>query len=117
MIPVKDTRIQSSEFGDFHYRKFLKWAFANDRTKADFLRNVAVARVDQPDNERQIDSGLEHYSKLYNLSLDELDEVIGKADQNGVSLVELHNRLASGLRGELLWKRSERRRLPKKEEQ
>lgn len=110
LIPVKDTRIQSAEMGDFHYRKFLEWAFVNRQTKGAFLANIGKARVADSGNTKEQLEGLEHYSRLYNLSIDEVKDCIAQADQNGVSVVELHDRLAKGLRGEEATKRSNRRR-------
>jgi hypothetical protein len=107
-VIVKDTRIQSSELRDYGYKLFLRWAFANGQTKADFIRNIAVNRASTPDNVLEANRGMEHYAKLYGMTYEELDEVIARADQNGVSIVELQNRLAQGVRGEALYKRGQR---------
>lgn len=110
LVPVKDTRIQSAEMGDFHYRKFVEWAFVNRQTKGTFLANVGKARVVDAANAKEQLEGLEHYALLYNLTIEQVRDCIADADQNGVSTVELHDRLAKGLRGEEATKRSNRRK-------
>lgn len=101
LINVTDTRIFSAEFGDFHYKKFLDWAFVERQSKASLLRNLAVARTDA--NLGPTAEGLQHYCEIYQLELAELREYLYKADQNGVSIAALHDRLEKGLRGEDAW--------------
>ncbi|MGH3054499.1 MAG: hypothetical protein ACRDL7_05920 [Gaiellaceae bacterium] len=109
LVAVKDRRVQTSELTDFHYRKLLIWAFVNGQAKGGFARNVLVARTTSPENESEQTKGMSHYSTLYKIPEDELEALITHADQNGVSLVELHNRLEKGFRGEEAVKRSSRR--------
>lgn len=104
LSPVTDTRISSAEFGDYHYRRFLLWCFAERQSKAAYLRNMAVARVDA--NQDVINNISSHYCQLYDLSLEELQEYIYLADLNGVSISMLHDRLEQGLRGEEAWGRA-----------
>lgn len=109
LVAVKDRRIQSSELTDFHYRKFLIWSFVNGQAKGGFARNVLVARTTSPENVQEQAKGMSHYSVLYGIPEEELEALITQADQNGVSLVELHNRFEKGIRGEEATKRSSRR--------
>lgn len=101
LTPVTDTRISSSAFGDYHYRRFLLWCFVERQTKAAYLRNLAVARIDA--NQEIIQNIAAHYCELYKLTPEELQDYIYKADQNNVSISMLHDRLESGLRGEDAW--------------
>jgi replication initiation and membrane attachment protein DnaB len=110
LISVKDTRIQSAELGDFHYRKFLIWAFANRQTKGAFLANIAKARVSVQENDMERSEALMHYANLYEMSPLQLEQLITQADQNGVSVVVLHDRLAKGLRGDQATKRGDRKK-------
>lgn len=104
---MSDTRITSAEFGDYHYRRFLQWSFAERQSKAAFLRNLAVARTEA--NRNEIDDPLLHYSKLYGLPLEELLDAIYNADQNNISVAQLHQRLEAGLRGDALWDKKGRK--------
>jgi len=98
---VADTRISSAEFGDYHYKRFLAWCFAERQSKAAFLRNVAVSRTEA--NRDEINEVLEHYCKLYSMTEDDLLWHIYQADKNNISIAQLHERLESGLRGEGAW--------------
>lgn len=98
---VSDTRISSAEFGDFHYKRFLAWCLVERQSKAAFVRNIVVSRVES--NRSEIDQGLAHYSRLYGLSEEELLEHVYRADRNNVSIAQLHERLEAGLRGEAAW--------------
>jgi hypothetical protein len=100
---VPDTRISSAEFGDYHYKRFLAWCFVERQSKAAFLRNVAVSRTES--NREEINHGLLHYCKVYALTEDELLDYMYQADQNNVSIAQLHERLEKGLRGEAAWER------------
>ena len=93
-----DTRINSSDFGDFHYKRFLDWCFVSRQSKAAFLRNVAVNRTEA--NFELIQTGLQHYCQALGMTMEELQEHIRHADNNGVSIALLHTRLEQGLRGE-----------------
>jgi hypothetical protein len=86
-----DTRIGSSEFGDFQYAQFIEWCFYERQSKGGFLRNLAVARTES--NQPVIASQREYYCKVYGIDPDELMRRILEADANGVSIVELHRQL------------------------
>lgn len=103
---VAETRISSAEFGDYHYKRFLSWCFAERQSKAAFLRNVAVSRTEA--NREEIDEVLQHYCKLYSLQKEELLQHIYEADKNNVSIAQLHERLEAGLRGEDAWGKKRR---------
>lgn len=108
VVGIRDTRVTSGEFGDYAYRKFLWWAFGQMQTKGLFLRNVAVNRTEDPVNAAGADDAGNFYSQLYGIPVEELQEILLKADKNGVSIVELHNRLKAGVRGDALFKRAAR---------
>ncbi|MDZ7355911.1 MAG: hypothetical protein ONB55_22550 [candidate division KSB1 bacterium] len=103
---VPDARISSAEFGDYHYKRFLAWCFVERQSKAAFLRNVVVSRTET--NRDEINDGLKHYSNLHGLTELELLEYIYLADQNNVSIAQLHDRLEKGLRGEDAWGKKKR---------
>lgn len=86
-----DTRIGSSEFGDFQYAQFIEWCFYERQSKGGFLRNLAVARTGA--NESIISAQREYYCKVYGIDSDELMRRILEADANGISIVELHRQL------------------------
>jgi hypothetical protein len=89
---VSDTRIGSSEFGDYQYARFVFWAFLERQSKGAFLRNVAVARTEA--NASNISAAAEYYCKLYGFeSPEELWCAVLQADSDGISVAELHRRL------------------------
>jgi len=92
LITPSDTRIGSAEFGDYHYDRFLVWAFVDRQSKAALLRNLAVARTDA--NKDLIDDKLQYYCDLYNLGQAELLERIRQADLKGISIPQLHKLLS-----------------------
>jgi hypothetical protein len=85
---VTDTRISTAELGEFHYQRFLQWAFVQRQSKAAFARNVLVARTDA--NNEGIDQGLEFYSARYNISIEELCERIAHLDNEKRSISQIH---------------------------
>jgi hypothetical protein len=87
-----DSRIGSSEFGEYHYEEFLKWSFGDRKSKAALLRDVAVARTDA--NKDLIDRKIEFYADLYGLSVEELIDRIREADDRKTSIPKLHEQLA-----------------------
>lgn len=86
-----DTRIGASEFGQYHYDRFLYWSFGDRKSKAALLRDLAVARTDG--NLELIDAKLDEYARLYGLTVDDLKALIKEADQTGMSVPKLHKQL------------------------
>jgi hypothetical protein len=85
---VSDTRISTGELGEFHYQRFLQWAFVQRQSKAAFARNVLVARTDA--NNTGIDQGLEFYATRYGISIEELCELIAQLDNEKRSISQIH---------------------------
>lgn len=85
---VSDTRISTGELGEFHYQRFLQWSFVQRQSKAGFARNVLVARTDA--NSEGIDQGLEFYANRYNISIEELCELIAQFDNEKKSISQIH---------------------------
>lgn len=88
---VSDTRISTAELGEFHYRKFLAWAFVNRQSKAAYARNTLVARTDA--NTAGIQEGLEFYSQRYGISAEELCDLIVELDADSRSIAQIHQAL------------------------
>lgn|GEM_PF-2971151 len=109
---VADTRIGSSEFGDYQYARFVLWAFLVRQSKGAFLRNIAVARTEA--NQGTIAESLAYYCQVYGLEEEELLRRVLAADADGKSSVSLHQELEeeSRDRGDhsLLPKRSEKKK-------
>jgi hypothetical protein len=93
LVTVADTRITCAEFGDYHYQEFLSWAFLDRQSKAALLRNMAIARTDS--NQALIERKLSYYARLYKKTVEEIQQRILQADDEGLSVVELHRRLAT----------------------
>lgn len=91
-----DTRIGSSEFGDYQYAKFIEWCFYERQSKGGFLRNLAVARTEA--NEPVMASQRDYYCKVYGISADELLRRIIESDAEGTTIVELHRQLTEEAR-------------------
>lgn len=92
-LTVADTRIGSSEFGDYQYARFLEWAFFERQSKGAFIRNISVARTEVNEANGVISGQREYYCRAYGLSKDELLRRILEADSQGISIPELHRRL------------------------
>lgn len=107
---VADTRIGSSELGDFQYARFILWAFLVRQSKGGFIRNIAVARTEA--NEPSIQQMTEFYCAAYGLSEEELLRKVLEADALGKSSVELHRQLEAESSGDtsILPKRSSKKR-------
>jgi hypothetical protein len=86
-----DTRIGSSEFGDYQYAAFIEWCFYERQAKGAFLRNLAVARTES--NATLIETQRAYYCRVYGISEDELLRRILEADAEGITIVELHRQL------------------------
>lgn len=93
MPSIPDTRILSADLGQYHYVRFLLWAFSDRQSKAALLRNAIVARIDA--NASSIDEKLNFYSQLYAVTPNQLSERILAADREGTSIVKLHDILAT----------------------
>ena len=91
LVEVADTRISSSEFGEYHYQLFVQWAFIERQSKAAFLRNIAVARTEA--NRSEVDDGLEFYANRYRMTVQELIDRIAELDQQKLSISQIHQRL------------------------
>ena len=117
VVALRDTRIMSGDFGEFDYQKFLDWAFVESQSKSMFIRNVAVNRANDAENVQRTSNGLDFYAARYELSVEELREIIRGCDRAGISVPEMHNRLQKGVRGEALFKRPPRGRGRKKAEE
>jgi hypothetical protein len=85
---VSDTRVSTGELGEYHYQRFLQWAFVQRQSKAAFARNILVARTDT--NSEGIDQGLEFYAARYKISIDELCELIAQLDNEKKSISQIH---------------------------
>lgn len=93
-ISITDTRISSSDFGQYHYALLLYWSFGDRKSKAMLLRDIAVSRCDA--NKSLIDDKLAEYAGLYGLTIDELKAKIMEADRDKVSIAKLHELLEGG---------------------
>lgn len=87
-IVVSDTRIATAELGEYHYQRFLQWAFVQRQSKAAFARNVLVARTDS--NSDGIDQGLEFYAARYNMTVAQLQQKIAEMDNDKKSISQIH---------------------------
>lgn len=85
---VSDTRISTGELGEYHYQLFLQWAFVQRQSKAAFARNVLVARTDA--NSEVIHHGLEFYANRYNITVEELCELLAQFDAEKKSISQIH---------------------------
>ncbi len=93
LTPVATTRLSTAELGDYHYQRFICWAFCDRQSKAALSRNLIAARTDA--NADLIDDKLQYYAGLYGLTLEELQTRLMQSDQDGVSIAELHRQLAA----------------------
>ena len=88
---VSDTRVSTGELGEYHYQRFIQWAFVQRQSKAAFARNIIVARTDA--NSEGIDQGLEFYASRYGISVQELCELIAELDNDKRSISQIHAEL------------------------
>lgn len=95
-IAPMDTRIGSSEFGDYQYAKFIEWCFYERQSKGGFLRNLAAARTEA--NQSVIADQRNYYCRVYGISEDEMLRRILEADAEGITIVELHRQLTEEAR-------------------
>ncbi len=82
------TRITSAEFGDFNYQQYLEWIFVEGQGKAEHIRNMAVARTEA--NRPRAIEGLNHYAKVYGLSVEELGRRIRELDAQKKTILQIH---------------------------
>jgi hypothetical protein len=74
--------------GEYHYQRFIQWAFVQRQSKAAFARNVLVARTDA--NTDGINQGLEFYASRYNITVESLCELIAELDNQKKSIAQIH---------------------------
>lgn len=87
-----DTRVFTSELGDYHYQKFLQWAFVERQSKAAFARNIVCARTES--NKDIVQDGLEFYAGRYGITVEVLIEAIAEMDGKKMSVSQIHQALA-----------------------
>jgi hypothetical protein len=85
---ASDTRISAAELGEFHYARFILWAFVERQSKAQFGRNILVSRTEG--NRAEIDQGLAFYVSHYKINLDELQNRVLELDEQGLTIAQIH---------------------------
>jgi len=92
-------RIFSAEFGEWNYREFLCLCLRERQSKAQYLRNLAVARTEA--NRESTYAALDYLANKVGISVDELKDWIVRQDSRGKSIVQMIRYLESFEGGEL----------------
>jgi hypothetical protein len=86
-----DTRFSTAPLPSYHYKRFLFWAFCDRKSKSNLSKDILVARTEA--NETLIERKLLDYATEYNLSVEELSDLILQANIDGLSFAKLHEGL------------------------